>query len=80
MSQFGIKCCSNISIPVYLERELLSDFWQVRDSSLGLVERNNYEILKEFPLLQLHQIPLQGPVPPRLPQHGLDRHQPLAVS
>lgn len=44
------------------------------------MESNNYEILKEFPLLQLHQIPLQGPVPPRLSQHGLDWNQPLAMS
>lgn len=68
------------TVQIYLERELLCDLWQVWDSCLGLVECHNYKILKEFSLLQLHQIPLQGPVPPRLPQHGLDRHQPLTVS
>lgn len=57
---------------IHLERKLLRDFWQVRDSSLGLVECNDYEILKEFPLLQLHQISLQAAVLARLPQHGLD--------
>lgn len=56
----------------HLEWKLLRDFWQVRDSGLGLVECNYYEILKKFPLLQLHQIPLQGAALVRLPQHGLD--------
>lgn len=73
-------CFSNISLSSHLERELLCDLWQVRDSGLGFVQRHHYEVFKEFPLLQLHQIPLQGPVASRLPQHGLDRHQPLAVS
>lgn len=63
----------------YLQRKLLRDLRQVRDSCLGLVERHYNEILKELPLLQIHQVPLQGAVPPRLPQHGLDRHQPLAM-
>lgn len=64
----------------HLEWKLLRDFWQVRDAGLGLVESNYYEIFKKFPLLQLHQIPLQGAALVRLPQHGLDRHQSLAVS
>lgn len=65
-------------LSVYFERELLRDFRQIRDSSFGFVEGHHNEVLKEFSVL--HQIPVHGPVPPRLPQHGLDRHQPLAMS
>lgn len=77
---FSVTRFAPVTLLFYLERKLLCDFRQVRNSSFGLMERNNYKILKEFPLLQFHQIPLQGPVPPRLPQHGLDRHKPLAMS
>lgn len=56
----------------HLERKLLRDFWQVRDASLGLVECNDYKILKKFPLLQLHHISLQGAALACLLQHGLD--------
>lgn len=77
---FSFTRFAPVTLLFYLERKLLCDFRQVRNSSFGLMERNNYKILKEFPLLQFHQIPLQGPVPPRLSQHGLDRHKPLAMS
>lgn len=77
---FSVTRFAPVTLLFYLERKLLCDFRQVWNSSFGLMERNNYKILKEFPLLQFHQIPLQGPVPPRLPQHGLDRHKPLAMS
>lgn len=42
---------------LYLQRELLGEFWYVGSPSLLLVQRHNHKILEELPLLVLDELP-----------------------
>lgn len=45
---------------LYLERELLGEFWHIRSPGLLLVQGHDHEVLEQLPLLVLHELPVKG--------------------